>query len=105
MTNDEFEETKEFILQQQARFAAGMQQLHESQANTERVVAEAERVVAQSGGTVARIAAGTREGFTNVRAKINTLIDSQIQTEDDLRKLIAFLDRYFGRRRNRNGYR
>ena len=80
MTNEEFEKTKEFILEQQAQFAAGMQQLHESQANTERVVAEAERVVAQSGGTVARgfCSCERDEGFLCrriVRAKINTTIE------------------------------
>ena len=38
MTNEEFERRKQFILEQRAQFAAGMQQLQEAQAYTERVV-------------------------------------------------------------------
>jgi len=72
MTNEEFEKTKKFILEQHAQFAAGMKQLRQSQANTERVVAKAERAVAQAGNTVAQLANGTREDFKNVRGKINT---------------------------------
>lgn len=101
MTNEEFEKTKEFILQQQAQFAADIQQLREVQAQTESIVA--------------RLANGTLEGFKDVNAKINALVDSQIQTDEkikaladsqtqtgeDLRNLIAVVDRYF--REGRNG--
>ena len=95
MTNEEFEKTRDFILEQQAQFASGMQRLRASQTRTERVVAQSERIVA-------RFANGTPEGFKDVKAKINALIDSQMRTEDDLRNLLAALDRYFSRRRNRN---
>ena len=55
MTNEEFEKTKEFILQQQAQFGVDMQQLREAQTRTE-------RVVAQTGEIVGRLARYFTEG-------------------------------------------
>jgi len=55
MTNEEFEKAKEFILDQQAKFAVGMQQCREAQAQRERAVAQAERAVAQAGEIVERL--------------------------------------------------
>ena len=45
MTNEEFEKAKEFILDQQAKFAVGMQQCREAQAQRERAVAQAGEIV------------------------------------------------------------
>ena len=55
MTNEEFEKTKESILQQQAQFASDMQQLREAQATTE-------QVVTQAGEVVSRLARYFKEG-------------------------------------------
>ncbi len=109
MTNEEFEKRSDFILQQQAQFAADIQQLREAQARTE-------QVVAQTGEIVGRLANVTLEGFKDVNAKIdalvnaqirtdekiNALADSQIQTDGDLRNLIAVVDRYFSESGNGN---
>lgn len=94
MTNEEFEKRKEFILEQRAQFAAGMQQLREAQAHTELVVRQTEEIVA-------RCESKTPKGFKEWRAKIDALVSSQMQTEKALRKLRATLDR-LRRRRNRN---
>jgi predicted ATPase len=95
MTNEEFEKRMEFILGQQAQFSADIQQLRELQAQTETVVA--------------RLAIGTLERFDDVNAKINALVDSQInlneaqsRTDESLRNLIAVVDRYFTEGRNGN---
>lgn len=102
MTNEEFEKRMEFILEQQAQFSADMQQLGEAQGQTLEIVA--------------RLANGTLEGFKDVNAKINVLVDSQIQTDgkmkaladsqiqtgEDLKNLIAVVDRYFTEGRNGN---
>jgi hypothetical protein len=109
MTNEEFEKRMEFLLEQQAQFSADMQQLGETQTQTIEIVA--------------RLANGTLEGFKGVNAKINALVDSQInltdaqsrtdekfreladsqkQTTEDLKKLIANVDRYFSEGRNGN---
>ena len=95
MTNEEFEKRMEFILGQQAQFASDIQQLREVQAQTESIVA--------------RLAIGTLERFDDVNAKINALVDSQInlneaqsRTDQSLRNLIAVVDRYFTEGRNGN---
>ncbi len=101
MTNEEFEKRMEFIIEQQARFASDIQQLQEAQARTEQAVAQTEQIVA-------RLANVTLEGFKDVNAKIDALVDShlrlteaQSRTDENLRNLIAVVDRYF--REGRNG--
>src|SRR5438046_1885959 len=65
------------------------------------------QVVAQTGEIVARLANVTLEGFKDVNAKINALVDSQIRTDENLsrtdenlRNLIVVVDRYFSEGRN-----
>jgi len=101
MNNEEFERKMTFIVDQQAQFAADIQQMREFQAQTENVVG--------------RLAHATLEGFKDVNAKINALVDAQIRlnasqahtdenlarTDENLRNLIAVVDRYF--REGRNG--
>ena len=93
MNNEEFERKMSFIVEQQAQFAADIQQMRELQAQTENVVG--------------RLAHATLEGFRDVNAKIDSLVDSQIRlteaqthTEENLRNLIAVADRYFSEGRN-----
>jgi hypothetical protein len=116
MTNEEFEKRMEFILEQQSQFSADMQQLGEAQGQTLEIVA--------------RLANGTLEGFKDVNAKIDALVDSQIRTDEkfnaladsqmqtdekinllvdsqmrtgeDLRNLIAVVDRHLSEGRNGN---
>ncbi|HEX8492346.1 MAG TPA: hypothetical protein VF658_05855 [Pyrinomonadaceae bacterium] len=83
----------EFIIEQQAQFAVGLQQLGEAHARTNEMLN--------------RLAAVTLEGFKDVNAKIDALVDSHIrlteaqaQTDEKLRNLIAVVDRYF---EGRNG--
>jgi hypothetical protein len=98
MDNQQFERGMEFILEQRAQFTSDIQQLRESQAQTDNVVA--------------RLAHVTLKGFKDVQAKIDALVDSQIRltdsqartdeelkiTDEKLRKIIAVVDRYFERR-------
>jgi len=93
MNNEEFERKMSFIVEQQAQFAADIQQMRELQAQTENVVG--------------RLAHATLEGFTDVNTKIDSLVDSQIRlteaqtlTDGNLRNLIAVVDRYFSEGRN-----
>ncbi len=65
MNNEEFERKMTFIVDQQAQFAADIQQMRELQAQTENVVG--------------RLAHATLEGFKDVNAKINALVDAQIR--------------------------
>jgi len=100
MSNEELERRMAFIVEQQAQFASDIQQLREAQTQTD-------QVVAQTGEIVARLANVTLEGFKDVNAKINALVDSQIRTDENvsrtdenLRNLIAVVDRYFSEGRN-----
>jgi len=93
MNNEEFERKMAFIVEQQAQFAADIQQMRELQAQTESVVG--------------RLAHATLEGFRDVNAKLDSLVDSQIRlteaqthTDENLRNLIAVVDRYFTEGRN-----
>jgi hypothetical protein len=93
MNNEEFERKMSFIVEQQAQFAADIQQMRELQAQTENVVG--------------RLAHATLEGFRDVNAKIDSLVDSQVRlteaqtlTDGNLRNLIAVVDRYFSEGRN-----
>src|SRR5262245_48799601 len=114
MNNQEIERKMNFIVEQQAQFASDIQQLQESQARTEQVVAQTVAAVAQSAETVAqsaetvaqsaetvdqvvevvtRLASVTHAGFTEVNAKINALVDAQIRTEENLTRTGANLAR------------
>lgn len=85
LTNEEFERKMAFIVEQQAQFASDIQRLRESQAQTDEIVAQAGEKLAQTGEIVTRLANVTLEGFKDVNAKINALVDSQIRTEEGLR--------------------
>ena len=114
MNHDEFDRKMAFIVEQQAQFASDIQQLQESQARTEKVVAHtaesvahttesvaqmAESVaqtaetVAQMGDVVTRLANVTHVGFTEVNAKMNALFGAQIRTEENLTNTNKNLDR------------
>ena len=93
MSNEEFDRKMAFIVEQQAQFASDTLRLQESQARTD-------QVVAQTGEIVARLANVTHVGFTEVNAKINALVDSQIHTDENLRNLAAVVDRYFSEGHN-----
>jgi chromosome segregation ATPase len=125
MSNEEFQTRMEFLLAHQAQFASDIQQLRESQSVLQTAQVQTEQVVVQTGEIVARLANVTLEGFKDVNAKINALVDSQInltdaqsrtdekfreladsqkQTTEDLNKLIANVDRYFSDGRNGNSH-
>ncbi len=88
MSNEEFEKKAEFIVEQQAQFASEIGQLED---------------------IVARLAKATLDRFEgsdkrvdDVDERISALINSQMQTEENvkktdehLRNLIAVVDRYF----------
>jgi chromosome segregation ATPase len=70
----------DFILEQQAQFAANSQSLQESQ------VKSAERMD-QLEGLVTRLAQVTHAGFKDLTEKINILTDAQIRTEEKVSSL------------------
>ena len=97
MNNEEFDRRMAFIVEQQAQFASDIQQLQESQARTDQVVAQTAEVVGQFGEVVTRLANVTHAGFTEVNAKINALIDAQIRTEENIARLEKNTEENIGR--------
>jgi ABC-type transporter Mla subunit MlaD len=93
MSNEEFEKQREFILGQQAQFAADIGELKD-------IVRQLARA------TLNRFEA-TEKRLDDVDERISALVNSQIQTEENikqtgenLRNLIAVVDRYFSEGRN-----
>ena len=100
MNNEELERKMAFIVDQQAQFAADIQQMRGVQEQLQATQLQTENVVG-------RLAYATLEGFRDVNTKIDALVDSQIkltasqtQTDENLRNLIAVVDRYFSEGRN-----
>ena len=94
MSNDEGDRKTAFIIKQQAQFTADIHQMREVQGQTDQVVA--------------RLANVTLEGFKDVNAKLNALVDSQItlteaqfRTDINMGNLITAVDRYFSEGRER----
>ena len=94
MNNEEVDRKIAFIIEQQAQFAADIHQLREVQGQTDQVVARLANVIL--------------EGFKDVNAKINALVDSQItlteaqaHTDINMGNLITVVDRYFSEGRER----
>jgi hypothetical protein len=109
MSNEQYEKRMEFIVEQQAQFSIDIQQLRESQAELHAAQVKTEQVVVQTGEIVARLANVTLEGFKDVNAKIDALVDSQIRTDetvnaltDNVQNLTAIVNRYFTEGRNGN---
>lgn len=93
MSNEEFERQREFILEQQAQFAADIGELKD-------IVTQLARA------TLSRFEA-TEKRLDDVDERISALVDSQIQTEENikhmgenLKNLITIVDRHFSEGRN-----
>ena len=99
MSNEEFDRKMEFLLNQQARFDAGMQELREAQKVTDEKFKhmfdgfeEGNKFAIHTRETLDELAILTTEGFKmlydqsrNTDAKIAALVNSQIETEGMLR--------------------
>ncbi len=100
MSNEEFDRKVEFLLNQQARFDAGMQELREAQKVTDEKFKhmfdgfeEGQKFAIHTRETLDELAILTTEGFKilyeqsrNTDAKIAALVNSQIETEEMIRK-------------------
>lgn len=93
MSNEEFEKKAEFIVEQQAQFAAKIGQL--------------EDIVARLAKAPRGHFEATDERASDVDERILVLVDAQIrtdenvkQTNENLRNLIVVVDRYFSGKQN-----
>jgi len=79
MTDEERQRTMDFILQQQAQFAAGMQRLEESDARASLRLDRLER-------TLVLMARQFRRERRDLRERMAALVDAQIKTEQITRQ-------------------
>jgi len=85
MNGGHIETQMAFIVEQQAKIAVDVDRLYEAQALTEQKLGEANEMIT-------RLAFVTREGFKDVNAKINALVDSHVAWEDLQKRKEAELD-------------
>ena len=99
MTNEEWDRKAEFLLNQQAKFDAGMQELKEAQAISEQKIAkfsetaeQAFEAVSQLTDLTTRLITTMTQGFRGcfdrmkrTDEKIDALVNSQIHTDERLR--------------------
>ena len=88
MNNEEFERKMVFIVNQQARFAVDIDKLREAQTETEKSIDRLVAAQAKTDEVVTRLAYVTNEGFKEVNAKINALVNSQLETDEKFRQLL-----------------
>jgi hypothetical protein len=93
MTNEEFEKKMEFIVEQQAQLVVNQEKADARMTRLENLVGQ--------------LATASLERFENIEEKVEALVDSQIRltdaqshTDENLRNLIAVVDRYFSEGRN-----
>lgn len=89
LNNEELHLKMNFIVEQQAQFAADIMQLRESQSQTEKIVAETAVKLQETNEVVTRLARVTHVGFTEFNSKMNALVDAQIRTEENITRLEA----------------
>ncbi len=82
MTPEERQRQMDFILDQQAQFTANIQQLQEAQTKGEQRTGRLERVVK----LMVRAGLRARRDAADSDARITTLVDSQIRTEEISRR-------------------
>ena len=95
MGNENIEKLMEFMLEQQGRFASKIGQLEDILGQLEDIV------VRLAKGTLDRVEA-TDGRVDNIDKRISALVDSQVRTDENLRNLIAIVDRYLKESRNGN---
>ena len=100
MSEEEMQKKMEFIVNQQAQFFSDIGALRES-------LDELRGNVSELTGVVTRLAQVTLARFEDTDRKISALVDAQLRTDEninrmneDLRNLIAVVDRYFSEGRN-----
>ena len=100
MTNEEWNRKAEFLLNQQAKFDAGMHELHagmrelkDAQAISEKKITKTAEAAALAVEAVtqlidvnAHLANTMFEGLKRTDEKIDALVDAQIRTDEKLRK-------------------
>ncbi|MBA3712639.1 MAG: hypothetical protein H0W76_09345 [Pyrinomonadaceae bacterium] len=103
MTNEEFQRRREFMLEQQAQFAADIQVLRELQEHSVSIHEKADERITRVENVVMRLTdivervVGTVERVTTVQAQADKRL---AETDDRLNALIAVVENYLSERRD-----
>ncbi|CAN5352602.1 hypothetical protein BH18ACI2_BH18ACI2_04410 [soil metagenome] len=110
MTNEEMQKTMQFILEQQAQFTVGMQELKEAHAGSEKRITQLEGAmvgVVNMFGKLTEAQIRQAEAQKISDTKMAELAEAQKQTDEQMRHtderlsaLINVVERYFSDRRN-----
>lgn len=88
MNNEDLERKMAFIVNQQAQFTVDIDKLREAQTETEKSIDRLVAAQAKTEEVVTRLTYVTNEGFKEVNAKINALVNSQLETDEKFRQLL-----------------
>jgi hypothetical protein len=109
MTNEEIQNTMEFILQQQAQFAVNMQRLEETFGVNIKKLEETQERTARQVSELAAAQAQMYQSQTHMNNVVAEMADAQARTDEKLAEtderlnsLINIVERYISERRNGN---
>ena len=101
MTNEEFERTKEFIINQQAQFTVDIEKLKETQERIQKTQAQTEvsllnlvNVTHQYFRFTVKSLAALGDAQKRTDENLNVLANAQLRTNEHLDTLIATVDRH-----------
>jgi hypothetical protein len=101
MSNEEMNKKMEFIVEQQAQFAADIQVMREVQAQDAKLLKEQDRKLSDAVVTVVGLIGSLTQAQTSTDGRINVLADSfnrlaqaQARTEESLKILINVVERH-----------
>jgi 3-phenylpropionate/cinnamic acid dioxygenase small subunit len=100
MTNEEIEKAMQFILEQQAQFAANQQQLGERVTRLETNMAEMARAQTHMNEVIADMG----RAQTHMNEVVAVMADTHRHTEEKLDAFIGVLERYISEGRNGKGH-
>ena len=97
MTNEEIQRTMEFVLNQQARFSEGMEQLRESHAQAEKRISNLETGfvnIVNAVADITKIQQALAERVTQLAADIAELREAQAHTDQRVNALLDIIERW-----------
>ena len=97
MTNEEMQRTMEFVLNQQARFSEGMEQLRESHAQAEKRISNLETGfvnIVNAVADITKIQQALAERVTQLAVDIAELREAQAHTDQRVNALIDIIERW-----------
>ena len=94
MSNEEMNKKMEFIVEQQAQFAADVEKMREVQATDAKLLKEQDRKLSDALITVVGIIGNLTQALTRTDESIKLLTEAQARTEERLNIFINVVERF-----------